>query len=264
MTQQLLLGVDIGSTTSKAVLLNAEGACLAKALRKTGHQPRAVAAELREELLTGAGTGAGAASTVATGYGRAMVEFAANTVTEITCHARGVRHLHPEVRTVVDIGGQDSKVIRLDEAGLVQDFAMNDRCAAGTGAFLDVIASRFGLTLDDLAGLHSANPVPLEVSSTCVVFAETEVVSLISQGRELNDVLAGVHRAVARRVATTVKQLGALEPIYFSGGVALNETIRQELQRELDKPVTRCSDPQFTAAWGAALLARGKKQENTR
>jgi (R)-2-hydroxyacyl-CoA dehydratese activating ATPase len=256
VTQKLLLGIDIGSTTSKAVLLDATGSLLAKVLRKTGHQPRAVALALREELLAGRDAGADAVSTVATGYGRAMVEFAANTVTEITCHARGVRQLHPEVRTVVDIGGQDSKVIRLDEAGLVQDFAMNDRCAAGTGAFLDVIASRFGLTLDQLAELHSTNPTPLAVSSTCVVFAETEVVSLISQGRELNDVLAGVHRAVARRVATTVKQLGELEPIYFSGGVALNETIRRELELALEKPVTRCREPQFTAAWGAALLAR--------
>jgi predicted CoA-substrate-specific enzyme activase len=249
------LGIDVGSTTTKAVLLDGELRKLGSRLAPTGHEPRAAAGRLRAELLAESGAGEGDVRAVATGYGRAMVESADRTVTEITCHARGVRHLHPEVRTVVDIGGQDSKVIRLDEKGLVQDFAMNDRCAAGTGAFLDVIAARFGLTLDDLAGLHSRNPEPLEVSSTCVVFAETEVVGLISQGRELDDVLAGVQRAVARRVATIVKQLGALEPIYFSGGVALNESIRRELELALEKPVARCTDPQLSAAWGAALLA---------
>jgi predicted CoA-substrate-specific enzyme activase len=251
------LGIDIGSTTSKAVVLDAGKKCLASRLVPTGSQPRAVAAALRDEVLEAAGPAAEAVEAVSTGYGRAMVEFAGKAVTEITCHARGVRHLHPDARTVVDIGGQDSKVIRLDEKGLVQDFAMNDRCAAGTGAFLDVIASRFGLSLDDLASLHSKDPVALEVSSTCVVFAETEVVSLISRGEDLNDVLAGVHRAVARRVAATVRQLGAVEPIYFSGGVALNETVRRELELALERPVTRCTDPQLTAAWGAALLAAG-------
>jgi predicted CoA-substrate-specific enzyme activase len=249
------LGVDIGSTTSKAVLLDASGALVASRLARTGHQPREVAARLRGELLAAAGAEGGEVRTVATGYGRAMVESADHTVTEITCHARGVRHLHPDARTVVDVGGQDSKVIRLDGKGLVQDFAMNDRCAAGTGAFLDVVASRFGLSLEDLAGLHSRNPQPLEVSSTCVVFAETEVVGLISQGHPLEDVLAGVHRAVARRVAVTVRQLGVAAPIYFSGGVALNESVRRELELALGQPVTRCTDPQLTAAWGAALLA---------
>jgi len=254
----MFLGIDIGSTTAKAVLLGADGAGLATAIVPTGHRPREVARRLRAEVLAAASCSA-ADRTVATGYGRGMVDFAAETVTEITCHARGVRQQHPGVRTVIDIGGQDSKVIRLDEAGLVRDFAMNDRCAAGTGAFLDVIASRFGLTLDELAELHAARPTPLEVSSTCVVFAETEVVSLISQGNELNDVLAGVHRALARRVAATARQLGAPEPVCFSGGVALNETIRRELEQALEKPVTRCSEPQLTAALGAALIARGSR-----
>ncbi|HOX06769.1 MAG TPA: acyl-CoA dehydratase activase, partial [Planctomycetota bacterium] len=176
---------------------------------------------------------------------------------------RGVRHLHPDARTILDIGGQDSKVIRLDEAGLVQDFAMNDRCAAGTGAFLDVIAARFGRNLADLAALHKLRPEPLEVSSTCVVFAETEVVSLLSQGKKLEDVLAGVHRAIARRAAATLKQLRATEPLYFSGGVALNETLRLELESVLGMPVRRSNRPQLTAAYGAALLAAPTRREET-
>jgi predicted CoA-substrate-specific enzyme activase len=255
MSPKLLLGVDIGSTTAKAVLLDESGRELGRRIRPTGHDPRAAAARLRAELLAGRGDAAGLA-VVATGYGRSLVDYAGHTVTEITCHARGVRHLHPEARTILGIGGQDSKVIRLDASGLVQDFAMNDRCAAGTGAFLDVIAARFGRRVEDLAGLHALDPEPLEVSSTCVVFAETEVVSLLSQGRKLDDVLAGVHRAIARRAAATVQQLRPVEPLYFSGGVALNETLRLELEAALGFPVRRARHPQFTAAYGAALLAR--------
>ena len=254
MSPTLLLGVDIGSTTSKAELLGAAGQELGSAIHPTGHEPREAARRLRDELLAGRDD-AGAVRTVATGYGRGLVDYAGHTVTEITCHARGVRHLHPDARTILDIGGQDSKVIRLDEAGLVQDFAMNDRCAAGTGAFLDVIAGRFGRKLSDLSALHELRPQALEVSSTCVVFAETEVVSLLSQGRKLDDVLAGVHRAIARRAAAAVKQLHAVEPLYFSGGVALNETLRLELEAVLEMPVLRSRHPQLTAAYGAALLA---------
>jgi predicted CoA-substrate-specific enzyme activase len=261
MSAPAFLGVDVGSTTTKALLLDAELRALGSRLLRTGHEPRAAADRLRAELLAAAGLASDAAvPTVATGYGRALVGWAGSTVTEITCHARGVRHLCPGVRTVVDIGGQDSKVIRLDEQGLVQDFAMNDRCAAGTGAFLDVIAGRFGLTLEDLGRLHERGAEPLDVSSTCVVFAETEVVGLISQGRRLDDVLAGVHRAVARRVAATVRQLGAVEPIWMSGGVALNETVRRELELAVGRPVRRSPEPQLTAAWGAALIAAETKR----
>jgi predicted CoA-substrate-specific enzyme activase len=255
MGSPLSLGVDIGSTTAKAVLLDGSGRELGSAIHPTGHDPRAAAARLREQLLAGLGAAGAEVRAVATGYGRALAEYADQTITEITCHARGVRHLHPDARSILDIGGQDSKVIRLDESGLVQDFAMNDRCAAGTGAFLDVIAARFGRELSDLAALHELNPEPLEVSATCVVFAETEVVSLLAQGRRLEDVLAGVHRAIAKRAAATVKQLRAAEPLYFSGGVALNETLRLELEAVLGMTVRRSRHPQLTAAYGAALLA---------
>jgi predicted CoA-substrate-specific enzyme activase len=252
----ILLGIDIGSTTSKAVLLDGGGRLLSWGLLPTGHDGRAAAAALRKQLLNGrpAGERPGA---VATGYGRALVDWADKTVTEITCHARGVRHLHPEARTILDIGGQDSKAIRLDARGLVEDFAMNDRCAAGTGSFLDVIAGKFGRTLEDLSSLHARAPAPIEISSTCVVFAETEVVSLLSQGRSLDDVLAGVQRAVARRAAALVKQVRPVEPLYFSGGVALNESVRREIEAVLGTPLVRAGHPQLTAAFGAALLAAG-------
>ena len=256
MTGPVFLGVDVGSTTTKALLLDAGLKALGSRLVRTGHQPREAADRLRAELLAAAGLASDAAvPAVATGYGRALVGWAGATVTEITCHARGVRHLCPDVRTVVDIGGQDSKVIRLDGQGLVQDFAMNDRCAAGTGSFLDVIAGKFGRTLEDLSGLCARAPRPIEISSTCVVFAETEVVSLLSQGRSLDDVLAGVQRAVAHRAAALVKQVRPVEPLYFSGGVALNESVRREIEAVLGTALTRAGHPQLTAAFGAALLA---------
>ncbi len=254
MKKPLLLGLDIGSTTAKAVLLAADGHELGTRVSPVGHDPRAVAARLRAELLRDGRRGA-RLLTVATGYGRAQVAGATRTVTEITCHARGVRHFHPQARTIVDIGGQDAKVIRLDASGQVQDFVMNDRCAAGTGAFLDMIAARFGWTLEELSGLYARKVRPLEVNSTCAVFAATEVVGLIARGRKLENVLAGVQRAVARQVVTAIKQLGPVEPLYFSGGVALNETVRREIKKLLGRPVRRCREPQLTAARGAALLA---------
>lgn len=250
-----LLGIDIGSTTAKAAVLDGGGRLLGSHLLPTGHDGRAVAKRLRDELLGRLGIRE-TPPTVSTGYSRALVDWAGKTVTEITCHARGVRHLHPDCRTILDIGGQDSKAIRLGADGLVEDFAMNDRCAAGTGSFLDVIASKFGRSLDELSGLHQRKAAPVEISSTCVVFAETEVVGLLSQGRALDEVLAGVQRAVARRAAAMVRQVRPVEPIYFSGGVALNETVRREISAVLGMDLRRSEQPQLTAAVGAALLAK--------
>jgi len=250
----LYLGIDIGSTTSKAVLLDQEKRIVRTAIRPTGVGSRSVAQDLKAEILREE-AGAEPVRVVATGYGRALVDYADRTITEITCHGRGVRFLHPDAAMILDIGGQDSKVIRLDEAGRVEDFGMNDRCAAGTGSFLDVIARRFDLDLKTLADIHTLDPTPFEISSTCVVFAETEVVSLLSQGHDLNDILAGVQRAVARRVVTLVRHVGFTHPIYFSGGVAQNETIRREIQTALGVSMPRARYAQYTAALGAALLA---------
>ncbi|MHC4858494.1 MAG: acyl-CoA dehydratase activase, partial [Planctomycetota bacterium] len=195
-------GIDVGSTTTKAVLLDPEGSVERWQIMPTGADGRTAARALQIALLGGR---AEEARVVATGYGRALVDFADKKVTEITCHARGVRHLHPDAAMVVDMGGQDSKVIRMDADGRVEDFGMNDRCAAGTGSFLDVIARRFDLDVEELGDLHTKDPVPFEISSTCAVFAETEVVSLLAQGCDLNDVLAGVQRAIANRVVTLIK-----------------------------------------------------------
>jgi len=247
------LGLDIGSTTSKAVLLDAGRSIVASRIVPTGANGRAAAAALRDAVVDG--RPADDLRVVSTGYGRALVEFADRAVTEITCHGRGVRFQHPDAAMVVDMGGQDSKVIRLDSDGRVEDFSMNDRCAAGTGSFLDVIAARFHLKVEDLANIYLENPTPFDISSTCVVFAETEVVSLLSQGHALNDVLAGVQRAIAKRVVTLIKHVGVAPPVYFSGGVAQNETIRREIEAAVAVPVVRARDPQLAGALGAALIA---------
>jgi len=252
-----LVGIDIGSTTAKAVLLDAERGVERWEIVPTGADGRAAAHALRAALF--GGEPAEEARVVATGYGRSLVDFADKRVTEITCHARGVRHLHPDAAMVVDMGGQDSKVIRMGADGRVEDFGMNDRCAAGTGSFLDVIARRFGLAVEELADIHTKSPVPFEISSTCVVFAETEVVSLLAQGRDLDDVLAGVQRAIAKRVVTLIKQVGLAVPVYFSGGVARNETIRREIEAAIEVSFRRSTTPQIAGAIGAALIAGDPK-----
>jgi (R)-2-hydroxyacyl-CoA dehydratese activating ATPase len=263
MNKTFLLGVDLGSTTSKAILLNQHLEILGQHLLRSGRNPAETAEELRNHLLQQAGIDPAGQQfhlkCIATGYGRSRVAFADSRTTEISCHARGVKHLHPDCRTVIDIGGQDSKVISLSPEGLPFDFAMNDRCAAGTGAFLEVIARRFGTTVDDISRVHTRDPQPAAISATCVVFAETEVVGLVSSGSKLDDVLAGVQLAVATRVAQMAEGLGVCQPVYLSGGVAFNETVRLELEKALGISITRAKMPQLTGALGAALLAAKEK-----
>lgn len=250
------LGIDSGSTTTKLVLVSADGAVLASRLADTGADCEATAKWLWEAIGAESPDAVGGLrGSVATGYGRRRVTMADRPVTEITCHAAGVRHLVPEARFIFDIGGQDSKAIRLDAGGRVEDFAMNDKCAAGTGRFLEVIAARFQLGVDDLA-TAAADAEPIEISSTCAIFAETEVIGLLGDGHRRESILAGVHQALARRVATLGQHLGFDGPVAFSGGVALNAAMRRHLEAALGLPVTACRQAQLTAALGAALLAR--------
>lgn len=191
---------------------------------------------------------------VATGYGRKLISQADRTVTEITCQARGVRHRVPDVRTIVDIGGQDSKLVRMARGGAVADFVMNDRCAAGTGRFLEVVATRLGVRLDSLGELADRAPLPAVISSMCVVFAETEIVGLLASGSSPEDIAAGVQASIASRVAAMAG--GSLtEPVVFTGGVALVPGMDTALAAALSHPLTISPDPQITAALGAALLA---------
>lgn len=253
------LGLDLGSTAAKAVLLAPDGTILGCELDMSGIPPAEAADRLAAELF--GKHGVAAAKTVSTGYGRSLAGRADRKITEITCHARGVRHLHPDAASILDIGGQDAKAIRLGRDGNVEDFAMNDRCAAGTGCFLEVASRRYRLEIGELSAFCDDDPAigdgaePFEISSTCVVFAESELVGLNAKGVPPREALRAVHRAIARRVTLLLKQVGAVEPLYFTGGVARNETLRLAVARETGLDIRRADRSQFTGALGAALLA---------
>jgi len=204
---------------------------------------------------------------VATGYGRKLIQQADETVTEITCQGWGVRHRMPEARTIVDIGGQDSKLLRLNGHGTVEDFVMNDRCAAGTGRFLEVVATRLGVRLASLGELVDRSRNPAIISSMCVVFAETEIVGLLASGFACEDIVAGVQASLAARVAAMAgRKLSP--PVVFTGGVALVPGMDRALRTALGTPISIAPNPQLTAALGAAILAarrwKGLEQECSR
>ncbi len=255
------LGVDLGSTASKAVLIDPADRLIGMRLDASGKPPADAARDLAGQLRAEHVPAGEEISQVATGYGRALAEQAGKKVTEITCHARGVRFFHPDAASVLDIGGQDAKAIRIGANGAVDDFAMNDRCAAGTGRFLEVAARRFGLDVSELSDFCGNDPGAgegmdsFEISSTCVVFAESELVSLNARGVPPVEALRAVHRAIARRVVLLLKQVGACEPLYFTGGVAQNETLRLAVARESGLDILRAEYPQFAGATGAALFA---------
>jgi len=249
-------GIDAGSRTIKMVLLDSDsGTVLGRGLSDQGIEQARLAQSLFEGILKDAGLARPAVErVVATGYGRNAVDFADTTITEITCHARGVRHLVPDAATIVDIGGEDSKLIRLDGSGRVRDFAMNDRCAAGTGRFLEVVADRLAASLVDLGDMAARSRTPAAISSMCVVFAETEIIGLLAAHTPREDIVAGVQAAIAARVAGMAgRKVNA--PIVFTGGVALVSGMKRALESVLEQPVEVAPDPQMTGALGAALLA---------
>lgn len=250
----LTAGIDIGSMSTKAVIFN--GQSFYKAISPTGWSPRCAAEQVFNDLLKQSEyTPEQIDFLVATGYGRVSIDFADRVVTEITCHARGAAYLVPGTDLVIDIGGQDSKVIRINELGQVLDFTMNDKCAAGTGRFLQVIAAALGVDVSELAAL-SAGKAPLTLNSMCTVFAESEVISLISQGKEKGEIIAGLHQSIARRIASMAQRMGTLNRITFTGGVARNEGVRESLEQQIGVPVLVPEDCQMAGAIGAALIAR--------
>ncbi len=193
--------------------------------------------------------------TVATGYGRITYEKADKQITEITCHAKGVTLLAEGVRTIIDIGGQDAKVIRLNEAGHVEHFVMNEKCAAGTGRFLEVMARVFGCKLEELPKLASKSEKEISISSICTVFAESEVISNLAAGEAIEDVAHGVNVSIAKRVAGLCNRIGYKPKIVMTGGVALNENVVEALGKELDSHIEVVRYSQAAGAIGAALLA---------
>lgn len=255
-------GIDAGSRAIKAVLIETDGLeVVASGCEDQGVEQEALAHRLLDRLLKESDqTRDQVARIVATGYGRNILSFADTTITEITCHARGVRHVAPEAKTIVEIGGQDSKLIRLGGNGLVRDFSMNDRCAAGTGRFLEVVASRLEVGLDQLGNLARRSEQPAAISSMCVVFAETEIIGLLASGTRPADIVAGVQSSIASRVAAMAGR-SVEEPVVFTGGVAMVPGMVEALNSALGHPVSIVPEPLMTGALGAALLAA---QEFTR
>jgi (R)-2-hydroxyacyl-CoA dehydratese activating ATPase len=254
------MGVDLGSTTAKVVILDRAGDIRAAEVVQMGAVSRAGMARALETALDAAGLRAGdITDTISTGYGRRLVPGAGRTFTEITCHARGVAAMCPGTRLVVDVGGQDSKAILIGtdgaDWGIAENFAMNDRCASGTGRFFEVLARAIECDLDELAGLALAGRKELEVSSMCATFAETELISLLAQGERREDIAASVHRAVAARTVGLVAQVGRQTPVVMTGGVARNAAAVHFLAEALRTEVVVPRAPQITGAYGAALLA---------
>ncbi|MCX6007042.1 MAG: acyl-CoA dehydratase activase [Chloroflexi bacterium] len=192
---------------------------------------------------------------VTTGYGRDMINFGDKSITEITCHARGVRFVYPEASSVIDIGGQDSKVIVLDEEGGVANFAMNDKCAAGTGRFLDVMAHALNVPIEKMGELSRQSSNPASISSICTVFAESEVISLVANKRSRVDIIAGIHESIARRINSLTHQVKLKSPVIMSGGVAKNTGVVRALEKTLGVLIKVPPEPQIIGALGAALYA---------
>jgi predicted CoA-substrate-specific enzyme activase len=249
-------GIDAGSRATKVVLFDTEQSrIVSSGLTNQGVEQQRLAAELFERTCESAQVDRAAVNAiVATGYGRNAVRFADTTITEITCHARGVHHLAPEVRTVIEIGGQDSKVITLENGGRVRDFSMNDRCAAGSGRFLELVAARLGVDISTLGELSGRSLQAALISSMCVVFAETEIIGLLAEGVAATDIAAGVQNAIALRIAALAGR-AVTPPVCFTGGVALQAGMVRALEAALACSVSVSPLPQYTGALGAALLA---------
>jgi predicted CoA-substrate-specific enzyme activase len=245
-------GIDLGSTTIKVVIY--DGSRYVAHMTFASWNPAGAAASLMATAANELGLTDPPALVATTGYGRRTVKDATLTPTEITCHAKGATFLVPGCRFVIDIGGQDAKGIRLSGEGSVEDFVMNDKCAAGTGRFLSTMGQALGVPVDHLA-CHALGQEPHRINAMCTVFAESEVISLINQGVERGAIIAGLHASIARRTASMVASLRPEPPIVFTGGVSQNGDIAQRLSRELGHPVIVPRDAVYAGAIGAALLA---------
>ncbi|RMH23660.1 MAG: 2-hydroxyglutaryl-CoA dehydratase [Gemmatimonadetes bacterium] len=249
-------GVDVGSTQTKAVVVDEHEEIVGRALIPTGANV-VVAAEnaYRQALADGRVPEEDVGYVIGTGYGRYRVEFGDDQVTEIVCHARGAARMFPNTRTVLDMGGQDTKAIRVAPGGDVLDFCMNDKCAAGTGRFLQSAAAALGLGLDELGPRALEGTRPVTISTTCTVFAESEVLSWLARGRRIEDILLGVHRSIASRSFALLRRVGIEDEITFTGGVTRNRAMVEVLNEILETRLNVSDDSHFMGALGAALFA---------
>ncbi len=256
MKKGYFAGVDSGSTSTDVVILNRDKEMIAGIILPTGAGAALGAERALEEALKSAGLAReDIDAVVTTGYGRTAIQFGDKSITEITCHARGAHFLDPEVRTVIDIGGQDSKVIRLDGEGNVVNFVMNDKCAAGTGRFLEMMARTLEMSLDEMSRLGLHYKEDITISSMCTVFAESEVVSLIAQNKAPDDIVHGLNKAVAVKTASLLKRVDGQEKFMMTGGVSKNLGLVKTLKEKLGTSLVISESAQLCGALGAALFA---------
>jgi predicted CoA-substrate-specific enzyme activase len=249
-------GVDVGSTQTKAVIVDEGGLIVGRAITSTGANVMRAAETAYREALEGSRLEEEEVEyVIGTGYGRYKVTFGNTQVTEISCHGRGAVHMFPGTRTVVDMGGQDTKAIRVSARGEILDFCMNDKCAAGTGRFLGAASSALDIPLDQLGPTALRGERPVRISTTCTVFAETEVLSWLGKGKKIEDILLGVHQSIASRSVGLLWRTGIEEEVTFTGGVARNIAMIESLERELNLKVNVGEDSHYMGALGAALYA---------
>ena len=251
----LSLGIDIGSLSTNAVIINDQKEIIASEIILTGASSKKAVDLVLKQIFTNAGIKKeDLGIIIATGYGRIRVPFANETVTEITCHAKGANYYFPKARTLIDIGGQDSKVIKLDKNGNVLDFTMNDKCAAGTGRFLEVMARTLEIELDDMGTISLKGTKEISISNLCTVFAESEVVSLIGASSKVEDICKSLNASIAKRIVAQAKRVGIDDDIIMSGGVAKNIGVVKELEKKLETKIYISPEPQIVGALGAAII----------
>lgn len=252
----LTAGIDIGSTLTKTVLLDGQKTIFSN-IRQTLPNHRGMVLSLFEQLQRERGISQrDIAFTVGTGYGRANVPFADRQVTEITCHAKGVSHLFPEARTIIEIGGQDSKAIKIDCKGHVDDFVMNDKCAAGTGRFLQMVADTMMLSLEEMNQLALESQDPANIQNYCAVLAQQELIAELSKGTATENVLAGLYESFAKRILKLAAPVKVEPELVMTGGGALHEALRRAIENQTGFSVRRPTEPLLTGAIGAALWAQ--------
>ncbi len=250
------IGIDIGSLATKIALIQ-DGKLIDHRTERSTYDFKRIGHNLFDELLKKNALNKDEVFLMSTGYGRNTIDIADDRVTEITAHAKGTQFFFPDVHSVIDIGGQDSKAILISKkTGNVMDFQMNDKCAAGTGRFLEVMAHALEVPIEEIGDLALNSNKPSAISSTCTVFAESEVISLFARGTSKHDIAAGIHKSIARRVAGMAKRIGVAPLLVFCGGVAKNIAVKKFLEEELGFEIVIPNHPQLTGAIGAALIAQ--------
>lgn len=248
-------GIDIGSISTKAAIMR-DGVLLGTRVISTGYHAELSGNKVFDDILSELGiTRESIDRTVATGYGRKSMAAADKAITEIMCHAAGAHYLNPQIRSIIDIGGQDSKAIVMDDKGKVINFVMNDKCAAGTGRFLEVMAGALEIDLNQFGDISLSADRPAKISSLCTVFAESEVISLIAKGEKRENIVAGIHESISARISAMMMRIGVREPVMITGGVAKNMGVVRALEKMIHTPIAVLKYAQENGAIGAAFLA---------